>query len=86
MNLVIIIIDRIVNIFTILIFIYTLLGYFMRPYHPVRQTIGRFFEPMLNPIRKVVPPIGGLDFSPLILILLIQVVGWILTGLLRSLI
>jgi YggT family protein len=86
MNLVIIIIDTIVDILSILIFIYTLLGYFLRPYHPVRQAIGRFVEPLLNPIRKVVPPIGGLDFSPLILILLIQVVGWILTGIFRNLI
>ena len=86
MNLVIIIIDRIVDILSILIFIYTLLGYFLRPYHPVHQAISRLFEPLLNPIRKVVPPIGGLDFSPLILILLIQVVGWILSVILRNLI
>lgn len=29
-------------------------------------------EPLLNPIRRIIPPIGGLDIAFLILILLIQ--------------
>lgn len=28
-------------------------------------------EPLLAPIRRVLPPLGGLDFSPIVLILLI---------------
>jgi YggT family protein len=32
----------------------------------------RITEPVLMPIRKVIPPIGGIDVSPVILILLIQ--------------
>jgi uncharacterized protein YggT (Ycf19 family) len=33
----------------------------------------------------VVPPVGGLDFSPLILMVLIQIVGAILVAVIRSL-
>jgi YggT family protein len=47
----------------------------MDPYHPVRRSIDSVVEPMLAPIRRVVPLIGMLDFSPLILIILIQVLS-----------
>jgi YggT family protein len=86
MSLIIIIIDRTIDVFTILIFVYTLLGYFLSPYHPIRETIGRILEPMLAPIRKRLPPMGGLDFSPLVLILLLQIIGWVLISILRGLI
>lgn len=36
-------------------------------------------EPFLRPLRQVIPPLGGLDFSPLILLLLISFVrGWVI--------
>lgn len=61
------------NIFQILLLIYIILPWFgMNPYHPVRQTLARIFEPLLAPIRQVLPAMGGLDFSPLVLILLLS--------------
>jgi YggT family protein len=62
-----------------------ILSYFMDPYHPVRRFLDGIVEPMLAPIRRVVPLIGMLDISPLILILLIQLIGNLLTRLLYSL-
>ena len=32
-------------------------------------------EPVLGPIRRILPPLGGFDLSPLVLIILIQVVS-----------
>ena len=52
-----------------------ILSYFMSPYHPIRETIDRFVDPMLAPIRQLLPSTGGLDFSPLILIILLQLLG-----------
>lgn len=41
-------------------------------------------EPLLRPIRNVMPNLGGMDFSPIILILLIGFVqGYVLTELSR---
>jgi YggT family protein len=51
----------------------------MDPYHPVRQGVDNLVKPLLDPIRRVVPPVGMLDFSPLILIILVQVVANLLT-------
>lgn len=56
----------------LLIIVSVVLSYFMSPYHQVRQMLDRIVEPMLLPIRRVVPLIGSLDFSPLVFILLIQ--------------
>jgi YggT family protein len=48
--------------------------------------VNRLVEPMLQPIRKVVPLVGMLDISPIILLLLIQFIGFILKQLLVALI
>lgn len=39
-------------------------------------------EPVLAPIRRVLPPVGGIDFSPLLAIILINVVSQLLVRLL----
>lgn len=66
-----------------LVFISVILSYFMDPYHPVRRTLDSIVEPMLAPIRRVIPPIGMIDFSPLILLVLIQLISNLLINLLR---
>lgn len=62
-----------------------ILSYFMSPFHPVRQFINRIVSPLLNPIRKRLPTLGGLDFSPFVLLLLIQLLQTILIRLIRTL-
>jgi YggT family protein len=85
MGFVIRLVNTIFSFLSLLVFVYVLLGYFLSPYHPVRRLIGQIVEPMLTPIRKVVPPINGIDLSPLILIILLQVIGTVLISLLRRL-
>jgi len=58
-----------------LVIISVILSYFMDPFHPLRRGIDNIVEPMLNPIRRVVPPMGGFDFSPIVLIVLIQIIS-----------
>jgi YggT family protein len=62
------------------------LSFFMDPMHPLRRTLDRIVEPMLNPIRRVIPPLGGMDFSPVVLVVVIQLVEAILIRLLASLV
>jgi len=38
-------------------------------------------EPMLAPLRRVIPRVGALDFSPLAAVIILQVLGWIVSGL-----
>ncbi len=43
-------------------------------YHPGPQLIQQLTEPMFALARKVIPPIGGLDLSPILIFLVIQIV------------
>ncbi len=51
------------------------------PYSPLARTIVELTEPVLQPLRNVLPPAGGLDFSPIIAIILLQVLGQFLISL-----
>jgi len=84
-NILITIISALQQILILLIILSVILSYFMDPYHPVRRGLDRIVDPMLAPIRRVVPLIGMLDFSPLVLILLIQVIAGLLVRLLITL-
>lgn len=73
------------QLISILIIAQVLLSYVMSPYHPLRQTIDRLLEPLYTPIRRFLPQTGGLDFSPVILIIVVQIVARLLTGILNTL-
>ncbi|OIO69834.1 MAG: hypothetical protein AUJ57_08780 [Zetaproteobacteria bacterium CG1_02_53_45] len=42
------------------------------PYNPIVRIINQFSEPLLFPVRKRVPYMGGIDFSPIIVLLAIM--------------
>lgn len=69
----------------LLVIVQAILSWVMSPYHPVRQTLDRLVEPLLAPIRRVVPPLGTIDVSPIVLIIVIQVLTSVLTRLLATL-
>ncbi len=41
-------------------------------YNPATQLLHRICEPLLAPVRRLVPPIGGLDFSSLFVLIGLQ--------------
>lgn len=82
MNFLIWLINISSQIITLLVIAQVVLSYFMSPFHPVRQTIDSLVEPMLRPIRRYMPQTGMLDFSPMVLIILVQIVARLLIGIL----
>ena len=48
------------------------------PYNPIVQILYRITEPVLRPFRRLLPPrkLGGLDVSPMVVILLVQFVKY----------
>jgi YggT family protein len=48
--------------------------------HPALQLVWQLTEPIMAPVRKVIPPMGGLDFSPIFVFLGIQFVQSLLVG------
>ncbi len=71
-------IDLVANLFMWIVIANVLLSYFLPPYHSVRQALDRIVEPFLAPIRRLLPQTGMIDFSPMLLIILIQVLSRIL--------
>jgi YggT family protein len=43
-------------------------------YSPVASVLWSINEPLLRPFRRAIPPLGGLDFSPLVVMILLQVI------------
>ncbi len=44
------------------------------------HALDRITAPLYRPIRKIMPDFGGLDFSPIVLIILIQIAHMLLYG------
>lgn len=72
-------------VLTLVILVEVVLSFFLNPFHPLRQTLATIVEPMLAPIRRIMPATGGLDFSPLVLLILIRLAERILIQILLTL-
>ena len=48
------------------------------------MAINRFLEPVLRPIRNILPNTGAIDFSPLVLIILLNIVLIVLGNVIYS--
>jgi len=63
------------QILIMIIFIRVILSWFPHnPYNPLIKIIYQISNPILNPIRNIIPPIGGMDISPIIVIFIIQII------------
>ncbi len=85
MSLVVMLLHRLIQGYILVVIVEVILSYFLSPFHPVRQFFSRLVDPLLTPIRRLMPNMGGLDFSPLILIVLLQILDMVLTNLLSRL-
>ena len=79
------IINFLANLFVLLVIVNSILSYFLSPYHPVRNALDRFLNPLLLPIRRVVPLVGMFDLSPLILIIVVEILSYVLVSFLYAL-
>jgi len=84
MSILISIVRVVFDLLTFLVFVTVILSYFLAPYHSIRSFLDRIINPLLAPIRRIVRPIQGLDFSPVILLLLLQLLQYILVQILSA--
>ncbi|WP_420643001.1 YggT family protein [Candidatus Leptofilum sp.] len=83
-------IDIIFRAYTILIFARVIFSWIrVDPYHPFWGPILRFVfqstEPLIQPIRRLLPSMGGLDFTPLILLIGLDLIRGLVVNLIVSL-
>jgi len=63
-------------VLTAAIFVRALLSWFpIDPHNPLVTLLYDITEPILDPLRRVIPRLGMIDITPLVAILLIQVIG-----------
>jgi len=64
----------------IVMLVMALMSWVVQGYNPTQAIFHQLTEPVLRPIRKIVPSIGGLDLSVLIAFLLLNVINILLSG------
>ena len=61
-----------------------ILSWFSQGHNPIEMVLGQLTEPLLAPIRRVIPPMGGLDLSIVILLIGLQFLQILFQDLLRG--
>lgn len=57
-----------------LLIVYAVLSWVQQGRSPLGDVIARLCEPVLRPLRRIIPVVGGFDLSPLAALVLLQVV------------
>ena len=81
MNSLLILVDSIVDLYCFTLIAYVVVTWLVafniiNPWHPLARSfingLSRLHDPILDWIRSIVPSLGGLDISPVILLLAVQ--------------
>ena len=74
----------IIYIFMFAIAIQAILTWVARDnYNPLSDLLFHLNEPLLRPVRRLIPPLQGIDFSPLVAIIALQLADILVIGMLR---
>jgi YggT family protein len=74
-------VQQVLNLYSGSLFIYVLLSWFGAGMNnPAGAVLWSINEPLLRPVRRVIPPQAGLDFAPLIVIVLLQLAGIVMAS------
>lgn len=69
---------RLVDLYVLVIFARIILSWFpLDPWSAMgrfRDLLARLTDPVMAPLRRVIPPVGGLDLSPIVLLLGISLI------------
>lgn len=71
-------IGLVLNIYFFALILQAILSWVAQGYHPIMGVLDDLTAPILSPIRRILPTAGGLDFSPMVAILLIYAIRLLL--------
>ena len=74
------ILASLINFYSILIFIRVLLTWFpsIDPYNPIVQILRKITDPVLEQARRIIPPIGMVDISSMVVLIVLYALSNIL--------
>ena len=68
------VVAKILNLYVLVLLVYALVSWVPSIRGKWTEYVAMLVEPVLTPLRRIIPPIGGLDISFLVVILVIQFV------------
>ncbi len=71
-----------VQVMSALLLIYCVLSWVVPPDNVIRQKVEDLINPLLDPLRSVLPSFGMFDFSPIVLMIILEFIGSVLSKLL----
>lgn len=82
-------VDVFITVYIVVIVVYILTSWIRLPYSPTLNRIQRFLydvcDPYLRLFRRIVPPLGPLDLSPMLAVIVLLVVQQLLNSILDRL-
>ncbi|HEY3500006.1 MAG TPA: YggT family protein [Polyangiaceae bacterium] len=71
-----------IDLYSLIVLVAVVLSWLrLSPENPVVRVVSFLTEPVLEPLRKILPDLGGLDFSAMILLIGLQLIKRLLLGL-----
>ena len=68
-------VSQLLNLYFFMIIIAAIASWFAASYHnPALQLLQTIIEPILRPVRKIIPPVAGFDLSPIVILIAIKLI------------
>lgn len=66
---------RLIQLYTLVLLARILMSWIpnLDPYNPIVQVLYQVTEPILEPARKLIPPIGMIDISPIVVFIVLGI-------------
>jgi YggT family protein len=72
---------ELIDLYSLVVLVAVVLSWIQLPlHHPVVRFVDTLTAPALTPIRRILPPMAGLDFSPMVLLVLLQLLKGVIAG------
>jgi YggT family protein len=82
----ILVVDRLFFVYSLILLARVLMSWLpgLDPRNPIVQFLVQVTEPVLAPLRRLIPPVAMMDISPIVAFLLIEVVRRLVVGALMA--
>lgn len=90
MGLIITLVNAIFTVFILAVVIRCLMSWLplmnvnIDPYNPLVRLVWQVSDIVLEPFRRIIPPVGAMDISPIVALLVLQVVQGIVNNILYA--